>query len=167
MGTLARGWWSTKIHRTLRYVHGRVGDGERAELIGWLSPSQLALFDAMPSADRRHGLDVVAALRALGATDPDLLIAGLLHDCGKGRQVRLAHRVAWSLEERYGRWIWRASAHLPTFATGLGRLRDHAARSAEMAAGAGCTPRTIELIRNQEKPTDDAGRLLLDADEAN
>jgi hypothetical protein len=46
-------------------------------------------------------------------------------------------------------------------------LRDHSQRSAELAAAAGCTARTIELIRNQEEPTDDAGRLLLAADEAN
>jgi hypothetical protein len=46
-------------------------------------------------------------------------------------------------------------------------LRDHAGRSAELAAEAGCTPRTVELILNQEAPTDDAGRLLLAADEAN
>jgi hypothetical protein len=36
-----------------------------------------------------------------------------------------------------------------------------------MAGEAGCSPRTIELIRSQEAPTDDAGRLLLAADEAN
>jgi hypothetical protein len=121
----------------------------------------------MPAGDQRHGLDVVAHLRRAGATDPDLLVAGLLHDCGKGPSVRLAHRVTWSLGQHYGAWIWRSSSHLPTFNTGLARLRDHSVRSAELAGEAGCTARTIELIRNQETPTDDAGRLLLAADEAN
>ena len=121
----------------------------------------------MPVADRRHGLDVASALRTTGSADPDLLVAGLLHDCGKGSRVRLAHRVAWSLGQRYGAWIWRSTSHLPTFRTGLGQLRDHAMRSAELASEAGCTARTTELIRNQEAPTDDAGRLLLAADEAN
>ncbi|MFI5258504.1 MAG: hypothetical protein ACHQ01_02665 [Candidatus Limnocylindrales bacterium] len=163
---MGRGWWSARIHRTWTHVHGRVADDERAELSGWLGPVQLSLFDGMPANDRRHGLDVVAYLRAAGVTDTDLLVAGLLHDCGKGRQVRLVHRVAWSLGQRYGEWIWRAGGRLPTFEMGLGRLRDHAVLSADMAAKAGCTPRTIDLIRNQETPTDDAGRLLLDADEA-
>ncbi len=140
---------------------------ERAALGGWLTAEQAALFDGMAVADQRHGLDVVAALRSAGATDVDLLAAGLLHDCGKGRRVRLVHRVAWSLGQRYGSWIWRASTGLPTFATGLARLRDHASRSAELAEAAGCSPRTVELIRNQEAPTDDAGRQLLAADEAN
>jgi hypothetical protein len=39
---------------------------------------------------------------------------------------------------------------MPTFRTGLGRLRDHAARSADLAREAGCSARTIELIRNEE-----------------
>jgi hypothetical protein len=147
--------------------HARVSAAERGLLDAWLSPAQAVLFDAMPVPDRRHGLDVVATLREGGAADPDLLLAGLLHDCGKGPQVRLSHRVAWSLGQRYGAWIWRISAPLPTFKTGLARLRDHAAHSAELAAHAGCSARTIELIRNQEAPTDDAGRLLLAADEAN
>ena len=127
----------------------------------------MALFDGMSAPDRRHGLDVVAELRSAGGAELDLLVAGLLHDCGKGRHVRLVHRVAWSLGCRYGAWIWRASSHLPTFRAGLAALRDHATRSAELAAAAGCTARTIELILNQEAPTDDAGRLLLAADEAN
>ena len=121
----------------------------------------------MHVADRRHGLDVVAALRATGAADPDLLVAGLLHDAGKGPRVRLVHRVAWSLGQRYGEWIWRWSSHLPTFRVGLERLRNHAERSAAIAAQAGCTPRTVELIRLQENPVDEAGELLRAADEAN
>jgi hypothetical protein len=154
-----------------------VADGERQELAEWLAPAQLALFDTMTVADRRHGLDVMAYLDAgsgagsdapSGArSDTDLLLAGLLHDCGKGPQVRLLHRITWSLGQHYGAWIWRASAHIPTFRAGLAGLRQHAERSAELAAEAGCSARTIELIRNQETPTNDAGRLLLAADEAN
>jgi hypothetical protein len=164
---LARGWWSARIRRTWVYFHATVTADERLDMATWLTPAQRALFDAMPRPDRRHGLDVVAELRSAGSSDADLLVAGLLHDCGKGRRVRLVHRVAWSLGSRYGAWIWRASSHLPTFRAGLAALRDHARRSAELAMGAGCTARTVELIRNQEAPTDDAGRLLLAADEAN
>jgi hypothetical protein len=164
---LARGWWSAKLRRTWIYFHAGVGADERAGLESWLTPAQVALFDGMAVADRRHGLDVVAHLRAAGVADPDLLVAGLLHDCGKGRRIRLVHRVAWSLGSRYGAWILRVSSHMPTFRAGIAALRDHARRSAELAEKAGCSARTNELIRNQETPTDDAGRLLLAADEAN
>ena len=132
-----------------------------------MSTRQLRLFDWMHVADRRHGLDVVAYLRAEGVADEELLLAGLLHDAGKGPRVRLVHRVAWSLGQKYGERVWSLSGHMPTLRTGLGRLRDHAARSADLAREAGCRPRTIELIRHEETPTDDAGRLLLTADEAN
>jgi len=136
-------------------------------LAGWLTPGQLSLYDAQPAGDRRHGLDVVSSLRSIGTVDTDLLVAGLLHDCGKGRSVRFPHRVVWSLSRRYGDWMARIFRPLPTFATALAGLRDHATRSAELAGEAGCSTRTIDLIRNQEAPTDDAGRLLLAADEAN
>jgi hypothetical protein len=168
-------WWSAKIRRTWAVVHARVEDRERLELAEWLTPAQLALFDTMTVADRRHGLDVMAYLRAgagsgaaSGASvDPELLLAGLLHDCGKGSHVRLLHRITFSLGQHYGAWIWRLAEHLPTFRAGLAGLRQHAERSAELAAETGCSAATIELIRNQEAPTNDAGRLLLAADEAN
>jgi hypothetical protein len=162
-----RRWWAAKIKRTREYVRAGVSSAERNELAAWLTPAQLALFDRMQVADRRHGLDVLAALRSARATDPDLLVAGLLHDCGKGPHVRLVHRVAWSLGQRYGEWIWRAASHMPTFRYGLDRLRRHADRSAELAAEAGCSSRTVELIRLQENPIDEAGELLRAADEAN
>lgn len=145
----------------------RVSPAERTEVAAWLSPGALALFDAMPAADQRHGLGVVARLRALGAHDPDLLVAGLLHDCGKGRTVRLHHRVAWSLGERYGGWIHQTVAVLPGFRAGMDRIRDHAERSAELLLAAGASERAADLARHQAAPVDPVlGELLRIADEA-
>ena len=141
---------------------------ERADLATWVTPAQLAVFDGMHVADKRHGLDVVATLRAGGSTDPELLIAGLLHDAGKGPTVGVWPRVAWSLGEAYGDRVLRLARRLPGFSRALDLLRDHAESSALLAEHAGCTARTVELIRNQAEPLDrDAGRLLLLADEAN
>jgi hypothetical protein len=140
---------------------------ERAGLADWLTSSQLALFDSMHIADRRHGLDVVASLRSEGVDDHELLLAGLLHDAGKG-QTGVWPRVANSLSARYGAWVWRVAGSLPGMAPAIDRLRVHADTSAAMAAEAGCSPRTVELIRNQDAPIDpEAGRLLQLADEAN
>ena len=164
---MAGHWWAAKIRRTWAYTRATVSPAEREELGAWLSPRELRLFDWMHTADRRHGLDVVAYLRAEGVDDADLLMAALLHDSGKGPRVRLVHRVAWSLGQKYGEGIWTLSSHMPTFRTGLARLREHAARSADLAREAGCSARTVELIRHEETPSDDDGRLLLDADEAN
>ena len=140
---------------------------ERAGLAGWLTPARLELFDRMHVADRRHGLDVVATLRAEGADDPDLLVAGLLHDAGKG-DTGVWPRVAYSLGQAYGTWIWRVAGVVPGFAEPMARLRDHAELSAILAAQAGCSPRTVELIRHQDAPVDlPHGRWLQLADDAN
>lgn len=161
-------WWAGKVRRFTRYFTGRVSAGERRDLATWLTPAQLDLFDAMHPADRRHGLDVLAALRAGGHAQPELLLAGLLHDCGKGRGLRVWHRVAWSLGEHYGTRVERSLERLPGFRVAFVTMRDHAARSAELAAAAGASAATVELIRNQAEPTDEAlGRALLLADQQN
>ncbi|CAN5481942.1 hypothetical protein BH20CHL7_BH20CHL7_11270 [soil metagenome] len=140
---------------------------ERAALASWVDVAQLEVFDRMHAADRRHGLDVVATLRANGVTDRDVLLAGLLHDAGKG-DTGVWPRVAYSLGQANGPWVWRLAALVPGWGLALERLRDHAASSAALAERAGCSPRTVELIRHQDAPVDrDAGRLLQLADEAN
>ncbi len=161
-------WWAGKARRFGRYFTGRVSASERTDLAAWLTPAQMTLFDSMQAADQRHGLDVVAALREAGHRQPALLLAGLLHDCGKGRDLHVWHRVGWSLGERYGAGVERAIEGLPTFPTAFATLRDHAARSAELSAAVGCDAATVELIRNQAEPTDPVlGRALLLADQAN
>jgi len=64
--------------------------------------------------------------------------------------------------------ITGVASMLPGFGPALERLRTHAETSAAMAAAAGCSPRTVELIRNQDAPLDpEFGELLRLADEAN
>jgi hypothetical protein len=161
------GWWTTKARQAARHLTGRVSDRERAELDAWLTEPQRRLFVSMHRADQRHGLDVVARLRADGFDDPDLLLAGLLHDCSKGRGVHLVHRVAWSLGERYGDAVLDACAWLPGFRAAFARLARHADDSARLALEAGCGDRTAALIRHQSDPHDPvAGAALRLADEA-
>ena len=160
-------WWGSRARQFRAHLRASVTPEERAALATWIAPAQLDLFDAMHLADRRHGLDVVASLRAEGVTEPDLLVAGLLHDAGKG-DTGVWPRVAYSLGDRYGTWIPRVASVLPGWAEALERLRTHAETSAALAAAAGCSPRTVELIRNQDDPLDaEFGELLRLADEAN
>jgi hypothetical protein len=144
-----------------------VPEQERAALATWITPPQLALFDAMHVADRRHGLDVVASLRAEGVTEPSVLLAGLLHDAGKGN-TGVWPRVAYALASSYGDWVLGVTRRVPGFGAALERLRTHAEASANLASAAGCPARTVELIRFQEAPIDpEFGELLRLADEAN
>jgi hypothetical protein len=161
-------WWAGKIRQTWRHLTGRVSAAERASLDAWLTPAQRELFESMHRADQRHGLDVVRSLRAAGHANPDLLLAGLLHDCAKGPGMGLWQRIGWSLGQRYGSRVRRALERLPGFAAAFERLEQHAARSAELALAAGCSPRTAELIRAQAADDGtDLGRALRLADGAN
>lgn len=163
----SRSWWGSRARQFRAHLRARVAPVERAALVAWTTPAQLALFDTMHVADRRHGLDVAASLRAEGVTDPDVLLAGLLHDAGKG-DTGVWPRVAWSIATVYGEWTLRVSRRLPGFGPALDRLRRHAGVSADLAAAAGCSARTVDLIRFQEAPTDpEFGELLRLADEAN
>ena len=159
--------WAGRTRQFLAHLRARVRHEEREAIAAWLTPAQLALFDGMHGADRRHGLDVVASLRGAGVTDPDVLVAGLLHDAGKG-DTGVWPRVAYALGQAWGARVWQLAAALPGMRAALDRLRTHAQTSAALAAAAGCSPRTVELIRYQDAPVDpEFGELLRLADEAN
>ena len=166
-------WWSGKVRQFDGHLRVRVTPEERRALAAWAPGWALGIFDAMHPADQRHGLDVVVTLRADGA-DPgnepgqELLLAGLLHDAGKG-QTGVWPRVAYSLGQAYGAPMRRLARLVPlgSWRADLDRLETHAETSARLAERAGASPRTVELIRNQNAPLDpvDGERLRL-ADEA-
>ena len=136
-------------------------------LAAWTTPAQRRLFDTMHVADQRHGLDVVASMRAAGVKDRDALAAGLLHDAGKG-DTGVWPRVAYSLAQAYGPRVRHVAGVWPGMGDALDRLEAHAQHSAVLAAEAGCSQRTIDLIRYQDEPRDlDFGAALKLADEAN
>ncbi len=121
----------------------------------FLSPAQRALFERMAAPDRRHALTVFRALRERGVQEEDLLVAALLHDVGKAESPpSIWVRVAMVLLERFApHWLARISAGEPR-----GWRRPfviywrHAEIGAELAARAGCSPRTVDLIRRHHTP---------------
>ncbi|HEX5039787.1 MAG TPA: hypothetical protein VFW95_06620 [Candidatus Limnocylindria bacterium] len=134
-----------------------------------LPTAAAALFASMPVADRRHGLDVAERLVATGIDDPDVLAAALLHDAGKGRRVRLWHRVAGVLLDAFApglleRW---ASPDPRSLRFPFHLYLHHARISADLATAAGCTPRVGAFIIDNVSD-DDAhlARALKTADDA-
>jgi hypothetical protein len=145
----------------IAYRIGQVGRGlvpgvparDRALAAAILTEPQFAAFRLLDPADQRHALRVVRLLLAAGARDPDLIVAGLLHDLGKvdargeGR-VLLIHRVAKVLLVRLlpGLWVRLGDTRRPGLARGFALLRHHPALGAAWAATLGVSPRACALI---------------------
>jgi len=158
-----------RVRQFFTYLTARVDPAEVARARGWLPDAAWPLFAAMPTADRRHALDVAGRLMADGSPDPDLLAAAMLHDAAKGPRLRLWHRIAGVLLEGAAPRAlarlaiaddrsWRYPFHL---------YLHHAELSAGAAQRAGCNERTVAFIRGAA-PTVDAplAAALRRADEA-
>lgn len=143
----------------------RISAGERQAARRLLGPAASDLFERMPRADQRHGLDVMQALAAAGEREPAVLAAALLHDAGKaGAGLTVWHRTAIVL---LGRW-WPAG--LARLAAPAGWRRPfwahlrHAELGAQAAEAAGCAELTVWLIRHHHAAAGeelDAGRRAL------
>ncbi|MGH2428929.1 MAG: hypothetical protein ACRDGV_08610 [Candidatus Limnocylindria bacterium] len=154
----------------MAHVTARIGPEEAALARRSLPESAWSLFDSMPAADRRHGLDVAARLLAAGQDDPDLLAAALLHDAAKGHRMRLWHRVGGVLLEAFApRTLHRLARDDPgSWRHAFHLYLHHGPMSADAALGAGCSHRTAEFIRGRPADAADASLLaaLRAADEA-
>lgn len=157
-----------RVRQFVRHIGARVGPAEDDQAAARLPGAAGDLYRAMPVADRRHGLDVLARLEAAGLTDPDLLAAALLHDSGKGHRLRLWHRVAVVLLAAVpGDGVrrlavddpdsWRYPFHLQL---------NHVELSAQAALAAGCSPRTAAFIRGTAADADRALQAALTAADA-
>jgi hypothetical protein len=143
------------------HVRAKIAPEETALVLRILSDGGAQLFESMPAADRRHGLDVADRLLRAGHDDPDLLGAALLHDAAKGHRMRLWHRVTGVLLEAAAPSLLRrlASPDPASPRHPFHLYLHHAPMSAELAAAAGCPPRLGAFIRG-DAATDDDTRLL-------
>jgi hypothetical protein len=140
------------VHRVAQFVahvRARVRVDDDAVARRLLPQPAFDLFAAMPVADRRHALDVVARLTHAGYRDDAVLAAALLHDAAKGDRMRLWHRVAGVLLEAIAPNVLRriADPRTTSWRHPFWLYLHHDRLSAELAAAAGCSPTTVRLIR--------------------
>jgi putative nucleotidyltransferase with HDIG domain len=131
----------------------------------------------MPRYDRQHALKVMHTLQQGGYTDRDLLAAALLHDVGKTVQqlgvqstkekavLRLWHRVAFVLMRSLSSGLLErmAADRSGSWRQPFYVQQHHAAIGAELAQQAGCSTRTVDLIRRHEQPADGVRDPMLSA----
>jgi hypothetical protein len=132
----------------------RVDPALRDEALALLPERARALFESMMLRDRQHCLDVYRRLRDEGHTDSDLLAAALLHDCGKG-EIALWHRVAFVLLDSAAPARLRRAARPGEGASWravMYRCLHHEELGAQLARAAGCSERTMALIRGDDEP---------------
>lgn len=145
-----------RVGQFIGHLTARVEPAEEAGARRLLPEVAWPLYAAMPTADRRHALDVAGRLLTAGQTDPDLLAAAMLHDAAKGHRMRLWYRVAGVLLAAVAPRVlaglaspddrsWRYPFHL---------YLHHPALSAAAALRAGCSDRTADLIRGSTEPSD-------------
>lgn len=145
-------------------LRAQVSAEELALVATILTPGEQRLFAAMPLYDRRHCLDVWATLRAAGHSDPLLLRAALIHDCGKlddaGRPMTLSWYVLATLLKRVP-GLYLAAARVGGPLTPIRLYAEHAWRGARMAAAAGSPPAIVATIRHYHDPTPHGMAALL------
>jgi hypothetical protein len=117
----------------------------------YLTSAQFKLFQQMQPSEQAHAYKIFKHLKNTGRTNPDLLCAALLHDVGK-----ILHPL--SIYERVlivlGRGLFPKATRRWAGASPHGLRRpfvvaaQHAEWGAELAAQAGATTLTVELIRH-------------------
>lgn len=152
------------MRQLLAALRATVSPAEQALVATTLSPGEQRLFGLMPRYDQRHCLDVYATLVAAGHTEPILLRAALIHDCGKvddgGQPMGLGWYVGVTVLKRSpGLYLTAARLGGPNGPVAI--YADHAARGARMAAAVGAPAELCSILRHYHDPAPNGAAALL------
>jgi hypothetical protein len=134
-----------------------------------LTPGQADLFLQLQPGERDHALVMVNKLIERGESQPDLLVAAMLHDVGKLRYplnpferavIVLARAINPKLAHRWGSLPPGEWEHLPAWKKPFVVAEQHPAWGAEMARERGASSLTVTLIEaHQDQPRSDIDSL--------
>lgn len=131
-----------------------------------LTTSQMNLFMQMQASEQNHSLRVLRTIQDQGDTNPDLLVAALLHDVGKIRYpLRLWERVFIVLGKKMFPNKSKHWGQAPP--RGWRRpfvvAEQHPLWGGDLCLGAGTAPMAVTLIkRHQEKSGSTSSNQLED-----
>lgn len=137
-------------------------DDDFAVARAWLDSSLLPLFERQHPRDIVHSANTARWLLNRGQSDPDLIVAALLHDVGKGPQRRL-DRTLYVLASHAG--LARALASPASrfeLRRAVSRSVNHSRAGADELQLAGASSRVAELAaRHHEAAGNDPVLALL------
>jgi hypothetical protein len=143
-----------RISQVWRMKTRRLQPEEQRWVQQHLTPAQFALFLSQQLGDQVHAYTVAHTLATQQYPDEPLIIAALLHDCGKAPGVSLFHRTLVVLLKRFAPHVlhrlqptqsgWRAP---------LARAWYHPQLGAALAEAVNCSPDVVTIIRyHQHQP---------------
>jgi hypothetical protein len=122
-----------------------------------LSKAENNLFDRFAHADQQHSYRVLRLLRDAGYNNPDLLAAAVLHDIGKTcYPLSVWDRILIVLAEKFvparvAKW---GNGSPDSWKRPFVVRSHHPMWGADMAAAAGSSPGTVDLIRRHQDKID-------------
>jgi hypothetical protein len=153
---------SRALYRSRQVWHALWPHIDETELAGALlilNTAQQGLFLSMERRDQRHAIEVMSRLR-VALDDHDMLVAALLHDCGKGA-VPVWLRILNVVSPTVLRWLakqetngWRGAAY---------RLSAHPGIAAGLVEATGASATTVRLIACTPAPGEQWKAMLLEA----
>lgn len=162
------------IYRVVQFTHvifPHIDSKDIQWALKFLSPEASRLFLQQSLPDQRHGIDVtqsiIKARHPISIDDfKTLIIAALLHDCGKSLIfIHLWHRVFIVLIKKAPQSLKsRLESGHSMFSIPLKIDTRHALWGGYLAAQAGLNPMVCQLICDHHNPKTVLGRLLEQAD---
>lgn len=155
-----------RIRQFWQALNPRVSNQELQWALDILPTSAIPLFLDQSLTEQRHALDVALDLWSTAPKNHNLLIAALLHDCGKSRNtLKVWERIYIVLLQRAPRKVWNALlVAYPFLSSPLRTAQDHPTWGAELVRNKGLDREIVELIHDHHFPMTWEGRLLYEAD---
>ena len=160
-----------RVHQFIKAIFPAIASSEITFALEKLPPEACSLFLKQSASEQRHAIDVAQDLmnqqNRLTLSDfEDLLIAALLHDCGKSKVCNpLWHRVSIVIMQKLPQSTWSSLERGTTiFAEPLKTASQHAIWGGNLAQIAGLSPLICRLIYEHHRPQTELGRILESAD---
>jgi putative nucleotidyltransferase with HDIG domain len=158
-----------RVRQFWRTITAKTDPLELEKALTILTPGQAALFSSLQPGEQDHALVMVHKLVDRGESQPDLLVAALLHDVGKLRyklnpleraMVVLVRRLSPETARRWGSLPSEGWESLPGWRKPFVVAEQHEAWGAEMAHKAGVSPMAENLIRrHHQQPAEGMGGI--------